>query len=320
MHPSRSLFAFTAATVLAILAGSARAERLNATLTIGGTAAGSVAAPGDVATIGFLALDGTSKKLVFTVKDAKGSKLAPDVKLIAPDGTALDFAAGGGKVTAKPTSWLAKLPGLPQKGLWRLEVRGANGSVGGFTVTVKGSDSTTATGTATVQLNGKTDVPFVAGDGMALTVTAKRTAGSQITPQLIILDPNGSALEGGTPFVGSTKTGALSLKAYRLPSYGTYTLRFSGADNGGGSIAYKATTAPAKIKGTLPTGKTDGSDLFTEPLLPGRLTGAGVATGGGVLSYRWVQVSGPAVTIANAATANATAPRRCCAPTGRTTS
>src|SRR5262245_43405245 len=117
---------------VAALAATARADRLDASVPLGGTATSAVARPGDVATIGFLVTQGTARKLSFQVKRPKGSTLVPDVRLVAPDGTLFDIAGNGGSVTAGSTSWKAKLPDVPQSGLWRLEVRGAEDSSGAF--------------------------------------------------------------------------------------------------------------------------------------------------------------------------------------------
>jgi hypothetical protein len=298
---------------IAALAATARADRLDAAIPLGATATSAVTRPGDVATVGFLVTQGTGRKLSFQVKRPKGSALQPDVRLIAPDGTLFDILANGGSVTAGTTSWKAKLPDVPQSGLWRLEVRGAELSSGAFSAKIKGKDGQKLTGSPPpVPVNGKQDIEILAGENAALTVSVKRSGVSRLIPQLTILDASGVAI--GTPFVGSESKGTLSVKGVRLPVFGKYTLRISGASGSGGSMSYSASTAPAKIKGTIPTaapvvafdaafGLPGEKYAEAEPGMTVRLDGS---ASGASLAYRWTQVSGPAVTLTGAATANAT--------------
>jgi hypothetical protein len=298
---------------VAALAATARADRLDSAIPLGGTATSTVTRPGDVATIGFLVTQGTGRKLSFQVKLAKGSTLVPDVRLVAPDGTLFNIDANGGSVTAASTSWKAKLPDVPQSGLWRLEVRGAEGSSGAFSAKIKGKDGQKLAGSPPpVQVNGKQDIDILAGENAAVTVSAKRASGSRLTPQLTILDATGTAI--GAPFVGSEAKGTLSVKGVRLPVFGKYTLRFSGANGSGGSMSYSAVTAPAKIKGTIPTAApvvgVDAlfgapADRFAEaePGMPVRLDGT---ASGASLAYRWLQVSGTTVPLTGATSPVAT--------------
>lgn len=294
-----------AVCLAAFAARGALADRLDAAAALGATTTAAVTAPGDVATIGFLVTQGTGRKLSFQIKRTKGSTLAPDVKLLAPDGTAFDIALGGGSVTPSATGWKAKLPNVPATGLWRVEVRGANGTSGGFTLAVKGSDTAKAAGTPSpIQVNGKQDIEIVAGENAALTVSVKRASGSRLVPQLLVIDPNGTPL--GNPIVGDSAKGTLSVKALRLPIFGKYTLRFSGAMGSGGGFSYSASVAPAKLKGSLPVA-TAGPALEVEPGMTAKLDGSSSQpTSGGTLTYRWAQVGGPPVTLAGAATSQPT--------------
>lgn len=294
-----------AACAALLAAPAAFAERLDAAAPLGTTTTSSVASPTDVATIGFLVTQGTARKMSFLVKRTKGSTLTPDVRLVAPDGSVFDIAAGGGSATPSTTGWKAKLPNVPQTGLWRVEVRGANGTSGGFTLAVKGSDTAKSAGTpAPIQVNGKQDVEIVAGENAALSVSVKRASGSRLVPQLTVIDPNGVPF--GTPFVGSSTKGTLSVKSLRLPLFGKYTLRFSGAMGSGGGFSYSASTAPAKVKGTLPLAVSVPA-FEVEPGMEGKLDGSSSQPGsGGALAYRWAQVGGPAVTLTGAATSQPT--------------
>ncbi len=187
-------------------------------------------------------------------------------------------------------TWTAKLPNVPQSGLWRLEVRGASGSSGAFSALVKGTDTIKLANSKslppTVPVNGKVDVPITAGENTTLTVTAKKATGSSVLLTLTVLDVNGNAVSA--PVSAVAKTGALSVKAMRLPTFGNYVLRFTGGSTGG-SFSYAISTAAAKIKGAIPTASADPADA--EPLLTATLSGHGQASSGGALSYRWVQVS-----------------------------
>ena len=92
---------------VAALAATARADRLDSAVPLGGTATSTVTRPGDVATIGFLVTQGTGRKLSFQVKRPKGSTLVPDVRLVAPDGNLFDISANGGSVTAASVNGVA---------------------------------------------------------------------------------------------------------------------------------------------------------------------------------------------------------------------
>jgi protocatechuate 3,4-dioxygenase beta subunit len=272
-----------------------------------GVAANSqISAAGDVVTVGFLVTKGTARKLSFTVKRGKGSKIVPTVAVFDPDGQAFDIVANAGKVSkAGATTWTGSFPDVPKTGLWRFEVRGDADSVGAFSATVKGKDTlkipAPKSPPVTLQLNGKVDVPIEAGENTALTVSAKRAPGSQVLLQLSVLDRNNIPV--AAPVSANSKNGTLSLKALRLPTFGAYTLRFTGGATGG-SFTYAASTAAAKIKGSLPTATID--PAAGEPLLSTALSGHGAPVAGGALTYRWVQVSGGAVALTNADTANPT--------------
>src|SRR5262245_59036549 len=309
MHPSVPVFAVLA---VAALATTARAERPDSSVPLGGAPSASVTRAGDVATVGFLVHEGTGRKLSLQVKRPKGSSLQPDVRLVAPDGTPFDIEGHGGSVTATDTSWKAKLPDVPQSGLWRLEVRGAGGSSGAFSAKIKGDDGAKVAGSPPpVQVHGTQDVEILAGEDAALSVSVRRTGQSRLVPQLTILDPSGNAV--GAALVGSESNGTLKVKGVRLPVFGRYTLRFSGADDSGGSMSYAAATAPAKGKGATPValpvvafdqGLGLPGERFAEAEPGTTVVLDGSASGQG-LGWRWVQVSGPAVTLATPSSAHA---------------
>src|SRR5262245_60258271 len=300
------------ACAVAATAATARAERPDAVVALGGTANASVTRTGDVASIGFLVPEGTGRKLALQVKRAKGSALLPEVRLIAPDGTPFDIAVHGGSVSAADASWKAKLPDVPQSGLWRLEVRGADGSSGEFSAKVKGNDGAKLAGSPPpVQVHGIQDVAILAGEDAALTVSVKRAGVSRLVPQLTILDPAGNPV--GAPLVGSEAKGTLKVKGLRLPGFGRYTLRFSGAQDSGGSMSYAASTARASVKGAVPAalpvvafdaGLGLPAERFAEAEPGTGVVLDGSASGQG-LGWRWVQVSGPPVTLATPTSARA---------------
>ncbi len=273
---------------------AARAGTVETSLPAGLTTAGAVEAPGDVASLMFLAHGGEKRNLTFTLKRSSGSALVLDVRLIAPDGTPLDIAAAGGKVKAKDTQWKAKLPTLSASGLWRLEVRGKDGSTGGFSTLMKVADGVSVKGSVIVPVGEQEDIPLPVGDGYAIAVKAKRTKGSGLVPNLVIVDPNGNVVPSSVnaSAVNSAK-GSLKLKDLEMPVYGEYAVRFSGAPGTGGGVAYAITTKAGKFAGSRPT--ADAGDSFdTEPGVTTALDGSG-SSGGGPLTFVWTQVGGTPV-------------------------
>ncbi len=289
--------------VLAVSAASAPAERVDAQLPLGTAVTAAVDRPGDVTSLAFLVTQGSGRKLSISLKRAKTSSLEWDVALVAPDGTAVDVVGAGGKLKAKPTSWRASLPNVPQTGVWRLQVRGAEGTSGAFTALAKAKESSVATVPSPLPITpGATvEVPITVGADSELTVIAKRIGSTRLVPQLRIVAPDGSELEGGTPFIGNDSKGTLSLKKYRLPFFGTYILRFSGSPGTSGNLAYSAKAVAAKLKGTLPQARPTASSE-AEPAMTARLDGS--ASVGSALSFRWAQVQGPAVVLTNAQSAS----------------
>jgi hypothetical protein len=307
---------------LAAASSTAAADRLTATIALGEKSTAAVEAPGAVVTYGFLVTSGQARKLVLSVTRTKkpASSLVPDVKLYAPDGTAYAFGGTGDSVSAPGASaWSAKILDVPQTGLWRLEIRGGNGTSGAFTLAIKGKDTMSAAVTPAVPTNGFTDTTVFAGENTAITIATQRTAVSKtIVPRLQILDGNGNALEGGHTFVANDK-GVLKLTSYHLPVFGRYTLRFTGVGGIGGQFALKVKTAPAKLKTGLPVADAR-AVVVVEPGITEAATSGEVEPGfaGGLdathssaaagqsLAYRWTQVSGPSVVLSGADTATPT--------------
>lgn len=311
--------AATAAAFAGLIAAagySALAGRVDAVVTLGKTATVTVTRPGDVATAGFLVQAGTAKKVQVVVKLAKKSKLAiGDVRLVAPDGTIYDsagLAAIGGK--SKVTTKLATLmmPNVPdgKGGLWRVEVRGNATTAGGATVQVKGSDVASVVppkSGETIVPDGEIEKTIDVGSNQAISVTITRAVKqTAIKPQLQILDPFGNPLDGGA-YLGklNTKAGSLSLKGYRLPVFGRYTLVVSGVDGGGGAVKIAAKTAKAKAAKGAPVAVAPVA-VGSSPTLPTMLDGTSSRGGTGPLTYLWTQVAGPAVVLGGPATAGPT--------------
>ncbi|MCG3135118.1 MAG: hypothetical protein HMLKMBBP_02621 [Planctomycetes bacterium] len=290
--------ALVLASALPGLVRPALADRADAHVHLGGTATAAVEMAGDAATVTFLASSGTGRKIAITVKAVKGSSLAPDVRLVGPDGSAFDIGGAGGTIKTTATSWTAKFDSIPTSGLWRVEVRGADGTSGGFTCTVKGKDAKSLVGSGVLPSATVLEVPFDVGANQAVTISVKRASGSRAVPRLQIADRYGNGLEDGD-FLGSTNTrsGSASLKAYRLPVSGSYKLRIVPDAGNGGSVSYSIKTAAAKVKGAVPVanpgerGEAEASSRYS-------LNGAG-STGSGTLEYLWAQVAGPAVTLSD---------------------
>ncbi len=282
--------------LIAAISTPALADRTDLPLAVGETVSGDVAAAGDVVTAGFLVSAGEKRNVSVTIKRAKRSEVELDVRWIAPDGSVFDPAAAGGKVKPKPNVYKAKLPTVPDGGLWRLEIRGANGSIGAFGLTVKAKDATSAKGSGTLGVGAVVDIPFQAGDGVEVSVSAKRAKRSVVIPDVVLVDPNGRVVsESVGAATVKEKSGSAKLKKLLVPTYGTYFLRFSGLQGTGGEFSYSLKTKPSKFKGDRPTADP-GSASHVEPLATGRVTGAGSAgAAGGALEHLWVQAGGPAV-------------------------
>jgi len=316
--PAAALF-----VVVSFAAAAARADRLDATIALGGSTVETIDAPGGLATVGFLVTEGAARNLAITVTPKKAKKpattLIPDVKVIAPDGTIHAFTGKGESASAAgAATWKAKLPSVPQTGLWRLEIRGANGTSGAFTVSVKGKDVLTTTSVPSVPQNGTSDVVIYAGENTTLTVTTKRTASKSIVPRLRIIDANGDALEGGREFVAG-ENGVLKLTNYRLPTFGRYALRFSAVGGAGGEFAMTAKTAAAKFGRGLPvadarvvaalepTVSEEDPSGDVEPGFVGTLDATHSSSPSArPLTYHWSQASGPRVELLDADTARPT--------------
>jgi len=315
-----SLLVFAA---MAAASSSAVADRLDAVIALGAAGKSSVEVPGGVATVGFLVTKGDGRKLALTVTPTKkkgAPTLVPDVKLVAPDGTAYAFGGAGDSVSAAgAAAWKARLQDVPQTGLWRIEVRGANGTSGAFAVAAKGRDTLALTTTPSIPANGSVDVEIFAGENTTITLATKRTPLSPtVVPQLQILDAGGRPLGGGWTFVANGK-GILKLSAYRLPVFGRYLLRFKGAGGIGGQFALTAKSAPAKLPKHLPVADARAvvtpapgveEDAPSGDVEPGFLGGLDAthssAAAGDALDYRWTQVSGPKVVLSGADTARPT--------------
>lgn len=294
-----------------------RADRVDAFVPSGKTAPVTVTAAGDVATAAFVVQDGPGKKVTISVKPAPKSPLVPDVRLVAPDGTSYDTAAIatlGGKVKATKTNQVSvSLPNVPEGkgGLWRVEVRGAGDTSGGATVQFKAKDTTKLVSKSeTIPFGSTLSKTIDVGSGQALTLSVRRGKGSKVVPKLQILDPNGEPVAGGQFIaVGNSKSGVLTLKKFRLPVFGTYTLVLT-SDVGGGSVSISASTAPAKAGKTGPTADA-GAPTEAEPTTVKVLDGSASRPGSnGSLAYAWSQIAGPAVVLNDASTSspNFTAP------------
>lgn len=300
-----------------VFAGSliAHADRIDTFLTLGKAGTVTVAGANDVATASFLIQSGNGKKLVVSVKPAKKSTLALDVRLISPTGTLFDAATvqnAGGKLTITSKSVTYSLPNIPvgQAGMWRVEVRGANSTSGGATVTAKAKDVTSLSETLTVQTGSTVTKDIDVGSNQSLTLTLSRGAkGVTIRPRVKILDPNGNALDDGD-FLGIANDGkgTVSLKAYRLPVFGRYKLVLSGDAGGGGAVKVVAKTAIAKAGKKVPVAiYRDVDPKDGEPSSPKTLNGTdSTGASGGSLEFVWSQVAGPAVQFTNPATSTPT--------------
>jgi hypothetical protein len=294
---NRSLIAL-ALVAAGSLASTADAGRVDVPLVPGQSASGTVATADAPSTCAFLVNEGDKRKLSITVKRSKGSQLAPDVVLVAPDGEELDVEAAGGSVKASAKATKIKLRDVPQSGMWRLEVRGADGSTGDYAVLVKANEKLSQKSSVTIALGGFVDVPVTVGDAQTMTVKAKRSKKSKVVPGIEVFGPDGTLLPSAVGAAAvNTKKGSAKLSKLELPSFGTYVVRFYALEASGGAATYSVKTAPTKLKGKRPTADP-GPAFVVEPGLQGMLDGsASTAAGSGGLDHIWTQVAGPEVTL-----------------------
>ncbi len=299
---------FLLAAAALVPVSSARAGRVDVSVRTGTSASGVVERPGAVSTAAFLVLDGAKRNLSITVKSAKKSGLLPQIVVIDPDGAIVDLVALGGKVKAKSTSFKAKLKDVPTAGLWRVEVRGADGTTGAYAISVKSKDNTATKGSTVVALGRAALVPITAGDGYSLTISAKRSKGSALVPDIEVVDPNGNVLASSIGAAAvNAKKGTAKLKNFELPTYGDYIIRLVGNEGTGGGVAYSIKTKPSKFKGDRPSAVT-GDATTAEPQIEAALdaTASVPSAPGQALQTIWTQVGGPAVTLSDPSSSRAT--------------
>ena len=298
-QPARSGPAVLSRRVLPVLAlatslawtAVAEGGRVDDHVGQGETRTSAVTRPGGVRTVGFLVHAGEKRKLKLQVKRAKGSELALDVRLVAPDGSVVDVAGTeGGKLSASEKAWKAKLKSVDQAGLWRIEVRGADSTAGEFTVKAAASLTAKLKDTEIAAVGGAAEVPFEAGDGVNVTLTAKATRGSSLVPDIVVVDPAGRVVAAsvGAALV-STKSKSAKLKKLVLPAHGTYVARFTGTGGTGGEFVYSIKTKAEKFKNAA-----DASAGAAVSVEPGRTVELGGSVAG-TATFHWVQVAGPEV-------------------------
>lgn len=293
--PTRALVgAFLAAL---LLAGLARADRLDFSIPPGATTPVSISGKGDVQVIGVLLSASDTTKVAVKAKIAKKSALGLDVKLFRPDGSLFDPQSVGGKVKAKPSSYSATFTGVQQQGLWRVEVRGADDSEGDCTLSVKAKESSKKAGSIIIPAGGSTEVPIQAGTTSELTLKVKRAGGSTVTPVLRLFDPNGLLVDMGDLVQTNERSGQATLKKFRLPVFGAYRLRISGDAGRGGSVSYSAILKQAKIVSGGPVADP-GPGFEVEPGLVATLSAAASQVGPGA-SFLWTQIGGEPVQLSD---------------------
>jgi len=99
-------------------------------------------------------------------------------------------------------------------------------------------------------------------------VTSQDTVGGY---SLAILNPD------GTNLFSSSSTGALFSGALTLPATGTYTIKFSPAGSGTGSLTFTLYNVPSDVTGTITIGGPPVTLTTTAPGQNGGLTFSGTA-------------------------------------------
>jgi hypothetical protein len=312
-----ALRAAAAAAALLAAAALAGAQSVEVVAPLKAKTSATVPGGGRASVVGVLLPGGTTATGI-QVKIVKGTKTAPNllipkVSLVYPDGTVKtqdDLLAAGAVVKANATSVnITKIPALPSSGLYKVLVTGANGLDGKPTV-----------GTYTVKVAAKTPTGFKAVPGNIsnaqpidnytvkmpeygiLSVTVKPTKLTPFGVTLKILSAAGDELDYSA-FAKIGKDDSITVKNFPVPFFGDYTLRVGAA---GGFGDY---TILAKVKGKKPKALVGIPVADVDPLLVREPGTAGILDGSGstgAVTYRWAQVTGPALTISNSKVASPT--------------
>lgn len=287
----------TTTSLLLVLAGAALAQDLPdgiGVLTPSGSSFTTEITANDSDDYVFQGYPGMS--LTATVKLAKGSTLVPVVEVLRPGGEALDDTSGiGVSTTSKGVT--AKVV-LDSTGWWKVRVRGANGSIGAYTVTIKYTAPKLAPlpvkskgFKASAAISDTTDSDlheFDGQDGQSISLTLTMPKGSGLDPLVQLLRPDGTVADAVG--LGTVET---SLRLSRdLDATGRWAIKVAGEEADPAPPRDDGTTGPYSLvvklgKVAAPSLVPDGNDQY-------RFTLPGIA--GASISYKITAKNGPAPT------------------------
>ncbi len=172
-----------------------------------------------------------------------------------------------------------------------------------FRVTVTDNEGATAYAEARLTVNEATvNQPPVASAGANQTITLPLNSinltGSGSDPDGTIASYQWTKVSGPTATINNGTTTTVQLTNL---IEGTYVMRLTVTDNGGLTASAEVTvTVLAQVVNTPPVANAGPDRTITLPTNSVNIAGSGSDPDGGIITYAWTKVSGPAVTIANA--------------------
>ena len=232
-------------------------------------------------------------KLTATVKIAKGSALVPTLQIIRPGGTLVDDEHGL-SLKAKPTSVTAGAT-LDAVGWWKVRVAGENGTIGGYSVSVKYTSpavpllplaSKSFAASATIEPAGDDDsFAFQGYDGQSLKALVTIPKNGTLDAYVQIVRPDGSVLTT----VGRTTTEFKIPITTTLDQSGTWHFKVAGdkVDTGGET----KTTSTGAYTLSVKLGRVAAPGLSPDANRQYRFTIP--ASGGATIGYKLTSTAAP---------------------------
>ncbi len=258
---SRTIGLVLGASVL-LAAPAALAQSVHEIQVGGDTVSGTIADAADVDRVPFRLPEGAL--LTLSVKADKGSALHPSVVFLGTDrrpdpDAALVTAAKGNAVSLKNFA-------AADSGLRWLEIRGADGTTGGWTLAMKAKLPKKAAGTGTTS-GGAGVFPFVSPGGATTTISVAAGKGSAALPVFLALeDPDGEAILAD---VVTPASKGFTLPGILLGPSGDWTLRFTTEVDGAFSVKVSF-KLPKPFKRALTEGQ-----VITDPVIDSLTPSAG---------------------------------------------
>jgi hypothetical protein len=242
-----------------LLAASARAQSVHEVVAGGDAVSGTVSAAGEVDRIPVRLVEGALVSV--SLKAAKGSTLLPDFVLLGPDREPDGTVAGLLKVNGKGNVLSVKNLPVSSTGLRWIEIRGKNGTTGGWTLATKVKLPKGVTGAPTITKSlGATSFPFPVPGNATATLTVAAAKGSTAFPAFGgLTDPAGAAVPVDEVLPGRS---GFVIRNLFLAKPGTYTLSLLPGTGGDGGVAV---TLKWKIPKPLKRALLE-SQVITDPI------------------------------------------------------